>query len=106
MPCGYGSGSAVNTQSVWPPSERVCGARSTTRGQAFRSTKPSTVSRNFTPIRRKRVGMRRLKVREEAIADLADIYNHIARVSGSYVSAIGFVRRYRRAQRPEPDWDE
>ena len=39
--------------------------------------------------------MRRLEVflREEALADLADIYNHIARVSGSPVTAIGFVRR-------------
>ncbi len=39
--------------------------------------------------------MRRLKLvlREEAIADLADIYNHIARISGSPVTAIGFVRR-------------
>jgi toxin ParE1/3/4 len=39
--------------------------------------------------------MRRLKVvlREEAIADLADIYGHIARVAGSHVTAIGFVRR-------------
>lgn len=42
-----------------------------------------------------RVGMRRLKVilREEAIADLAEIYHHIARVSGSRGTAIGFVRR-------------
>jgi toxin ParE1/3/4 len=41
--------------------------------------------------------MRRLKVvlREQAIADLADIYNHIARASGSHVTAIGFVRRIR-----------
>lgn len=39
--------------------------------------------------------MRRLKVvfREEAIADLADIYTYIARVSGSGATAIGFVRR-------------
>jgi toxin ParE1/3/4 len=39
--------------------------------------------------------MLRLKVvlREEAIADLTDIYNHIARASGSHVTAIGFVRR-------------
>jgi plasmid stabilization system protein ParE len=46
--------------------------------------------------------MRRLKVvlREEAIADLADIYHHIARVSGSHVAAIGFVRRIKaRCQR-------
>ena len=46
--------------------------------------------------------MRRLKVvlREEAIADLADIYNHIARFSGSGVTAIGFVRRIKaRCQR-------
>ena len=46
--------------------------------------------------------MRRLKVvlREEAIADLADIYNHISRVSGSAVTAIGFVRRIKaRCQR-------
>ncbi len=46
--------------------------------------------------------MRQLKVvlREEAIADLADIYNHIARVSGSPVTAIGFVRRIKaRCQR-------
>jgi hypothetical protein len=39
--------------------------------------------------------MRRLKVvlREEAIADLTDIYNHIVRASGSHVTAIGFARR-------------
>jgi toxin ParE1/3/4 len=46
--------------------------------------------------------MRRLKVvlREEAVADLADIYNHIARVGGSHVTAIGFVRRIKaRCQR-------
>ncbi len=46
--------------------------------------------------------MRRLKVvlREEAIADLADIYNHVARASGSHVTAIGFVRRIKaRCQR-------
>jgi toxin ParE1/3/4 len=46
--------------------------------------------------------MRRLRVvlREEAVADLADIYNHIARVGGSHVTAIGFVRRIKaRCQR-------
>jgi toxin ParE1/3/4 len=46
--------------------------------------------------------MRRLKVvlREEAVADLAEIYNHIARISGSRVTAIGFVRRIKvRCQR-------
>jgi toxin ParE1/3/4 len=46
--------------------------------------------------------MRRLKVvlREEAVADLAEIYNHIARISGSHVTAIGFVRRIKmRCQR-------
>jgi toxin ParE1/3/4 len=39
--------------------------------------------------------MRRLKVvlREEAIADVADIYKYIARISGSSVTAIGFIRR-------------
>src|SRR5438105_4236156 len=39
--------------------------------------------------------MRRLEVvlREEAIADLADIYNYIERASGSAHTAIGFVRR-------------
>jgi toxin ParE1/3/4 len=35
----------------------------------------------------------RVVLREEAIADLADIYNYIARASGSHVTAIGFVRR-------------
>jgi|SRR5580698_950621 toxin ParE1/3/4 len=46
--------------------------------------------------------MRQLKVilREEAAADLADIYIHIARVSGSPATAIGFVRRIKaRCQR-------
>ena len=46
--------------------------------------------------------MRRLKValREEAIADLAEIYHYIARASGSPVTAIRFVRRIRsRCQR-------
>jgi toxin ParE1/3/4 len=46
--------------------------------------------------------MRRLRVvlREEAIADLADIYNHIARAGGSHLAAIGFVRRIKaRCQR-------
>jgi toxin ParE1/3/4 len=42
--------------------------------------------------------MNRLKVilREEAIEDLAEIYRHIARVSGSSVTAIRFIRRIRR----------
>jgi hypothetical protein len=46
---------------------------STTRDRAFHAT----------------AGMRRLKVvlREEAIADLADVRIHIARVSGSYIKA-------------------
>ena len=46
--------------------------------------------------------MRRHKVvlREEAIADLAEIYRYIARASGSPVTAIRFVRRIRsRCQR-------
>ena len=39
--------------------------------------------------------MRRLKVvlREEAIADLAEIYRYISRASGSPITAIRFVRR-------------
>jgi toxin ParE1/3/4 len=46
--------------------------------------------------------MRRHKVvlREEAIADLADIYHYIARASGSPVTAIGFIHRIKsRCQR-------
>jgi toxin ParE1/3/4 len=46
--------------------------------------------------------MRRLKVvlREEAVADLADTYRYIARVSGNPVVAIGFIRRIKsRCQR-------
>jgi toxin ParE1/3/4 len=46
--------------------------------------------------------MRRLKVvlREEAITDLAAIYDYIARVGGSHGTAIGFVRRIKaRCQR-------
>jgi toxin ParE1/3/4 len=41
--------------------------------------------------------MRRLEVvlREEALADLTEIYTYISRASGNPVTAIGFVRRMR-----------
>src|ERR1700724_3367897 len=42
--------------------------------------------------------MNRAKIilREEAIEDLAEIHRHIARVSGSSITAIRFIRRNRR----------